>query len=237
MPSRDQQDLAGVTSRCCTSVRPIGLTRLFNAAAVYAATSTFLRGHDDSKQTIPVVGKGPQCVRDGSHLDMRKRICQNQAPPILQQSLLDRCLLVRRLDLEAPRLPSSSGSLKLPALGSDVGLAALEGTTKVLDGLPDVPLAPQQNSVGSGRSSESEGVESNGLTTGSGDSLSGSVGESECGNGEFGDFGQSLVVENGTDGNDGFGVVGVGVLGLLDDSGERDRGSVNLGQGQRHFSA
>jgi hypothetical protein len=135
---------------------------------------------------------------------------------------------VRRLDLETPGLPSSSGSLELPALGSNVRLASLEGTTKVLDGLPNVPLAPQQNSVGSGRSSESEGVESDSLTTSSGDSLSGSVGESESGNGEFGDFGQSLVVEDGTDGNDGFGVVRVGALGLLDDSGERDRGSVDL---------
>lgn len=133
-----------------------------------------------------------------------------------------------RLDLETPRLPSSTSSLELPALGSNVWLASLEGTTKVLDGLPDVPLAPQQNSVGSGRSSESEGVEGDGLTTGGGDSLSCGVGESEGGDGEFGDNGQSLVIEDGTDSDDGLGVVRVRVLGLLDDSGERERRSVDL---------
>ena len=83
-----------------------------------------------------------------------------------------------RLDLETPGCSSSTSSLELPSLGSDVWLTTLEGTTKVLDGLPDVPLAPQQNSVGTGRSSESESVEGNGLTTSGGDSLSGSVGES-----------------------------------------------------------
>ena len=133
-----------------------------------------------------------------------------------------------RLDLETPRLPSSTSSLKLPALASDVWLTSLEGSTKVLDGLPNVPLTPEENSVGTGRSSESESVESNSLTTGGGDSLSGRVGESESGDRELGALGQSLVVEDGTDGNDGLVTGWVGVLGLLDDSGEGERGSVDL---------
>lgn len=108
----------------------------------------------------------------------------------------------------------------------------------MLDGLPDVPLTPQQDSVGSSRSSESEGVEGDGLTTGSGDSLSGGVGESEGGDGEFGNNGQSLVIEDGTDSDDSLGVVGVRVLGLLDNSGEREGGSVDLKHGrQQRFSA
>jgi len=98
----------------------------------------------------------------------------------------------------------------------------------VLDGLPNVPLTPEENSVGTGRSSESESVESNSLTTGGGDSLSGRVGESESGDRELGALGQSLVVEDGTDGNDGLVTGWVGVLGLLDDSGEGERGSVDL---------
>ena len=98
----------------------------------------------------------------------------------------------------------------------------------MLDGLPNVPLTPEENSVGTGRSSESEGVESNSLTTGGGDSLSGRVGESESGDRELGALGQSFVVEDGTDGNDGLVTGWVGVLGLLDDSGEGERGSVDL---------
>ena len=98
----------------------------------------------------------------------------------------------------------------------------------MLDGLPNVPLTPEENSVGTGRSSESEGVESDGLTTGGGDSLSGRVGESESGDRELGALGQSLVVEDGTDGNDSLVTGWVGVLGLLDDSGEGERGSVDL---------
>lgn len=98
----------------------------------------------------------------------------------------------------------------------------------MLDGLPNVPLTPEENSVGTGRSSESESVESDSLTTGGGDSLSGRVGESESGDRELGALGQSLVVEDGTDGNDGLVTGWVGVLGLLDDSGEGERGSVDL---------
>lgn len=98
----------------------------------------------------------------------------------------------------------------------------------MLDGLPNVPLTPEENSVGTGRGSESESVESDSLTTGGGDSLSGRVGESESGDRELGALGQSLVVEDGTDGNDGLVTGWVGVLGLLDDSGEGERGSVDL---------
>ena len=98
----------------------------------------------------------------------------------------------------------------------------------MLDGLPNVPLTPEENSVGTSRSSESKSVESDSLTTGGGDSCSGSVGESESGNRELGDFGQSLVIEDGTYSDDGLVTGRVGVLGLLDDSGEGDGGSVDL---------
>jgi hypothetical protein len=133
-----------------------------------------------------------------------------------------------RLDLETPGLSSSSGSLELPALAGNVWLSTLEGTTKVLDGLPNVPLSSEEDSVGSSRSSESEGVESNALSAGGGDSLSGRVGESESGDRELGNFGESLVVEDGTDSDNGLVTGRVGVLGLLDNSGDREGGSVDL---------
>lgn len=98
----------------------------------------------------------------------------------------------------------------------------------MLNGLPNVPLTPEENSVGTSRSSESKSVEGDSLTTSCGDSCSGSVGESESGNRELGDFGQSLVVEDGTYSDDGLVTGRVRVLGLLDNSGEGDGGSVDL---------
>lgn len=98
----------------------------------------------------------------------------------------------------------------------------------MLDGLSDVSLSSEQDSVGTGRSSESELVQGQSLTTGSDNSFSGRGGEFEGGNGELGNLGESLVVEDGTDSDDGLGIVRVGSSGLLDDSGEGDWGSVDL---------
>jgi len=132
------------------------------------------------------------------------------------------------LDLETPRLSPSSGSLELPSLAGDVRLAALEGSTKVLDGLSDVPLSSEEDGVGSGRGSDGELVEGQGLTAGGNNSLSGRGGEFEGGDRELGDLGKSLVVEDGADNDNGLRVVRVGASGLLDNSGEGDGGSVDL---------
>ena len=132
------------------------------------------------------------------------------------------------LDLETPRLSPSTSPLELPALAGDVRLRALERSTEVLDGLTDVPLSSEEDSVGSGRGTERELVEGDGLTAGSDNSLTSRGGEFESGDGEFGDLRETLVVENGADGDDGLGVVRVGSSGLLDDAGDGDRGSVDL---------
>ena len=96
------------------------------------------------------------------------------------------------------------------------------------NGLSDVSLSSEEDSVGSGRGSEGELVEGESLTAGSDDSLTGRGGEFESGDGELRDLGESLVVEDGSDDDDSLGVVRVGSSGLLDNSGEGDRGSVDL---------
>jgi hypothetical protein len=98
----------------------------------------------------------------------------------------------------------------------------------VLDGLTDVPLAAEKDSVASGRGTERELIQGQSLTAGSGDALAGRGGESESGDRELGDDGETLVVEDRADNDDGLGVVGVGAVSLLDDSGEGDRRAVDL---------
>jgi hypothetical protein len=137
-------------------------------------------------------------------------------------------LLVGRLDLESLRLSPTTSPLELPALASDVRLTALERSTEVLDGLTNVPLSSEEDSVRTGRGTERELVEGDSLTAGSDNSLTSRGREFESGNGEFGDLWETLVVENGTDSDDGLGVVRVGSTGLLDNSGDGDRGSVDL---------
>jgi len=136
---------------------------------------------------------------------------------------------VGRLDLESLRTPSSTSLLELPALRSNERLSSLEGSTEVLDGLPDVPLSPQQNGVATGRSPQSELVQGQSLTTVGDDPVPGGSGEAQGGDGELADLGETLVVEDLSDNNDGLGTVGVLALGLLDDSRDGDRGSVDPG--------
>lgn len=98
----------------------------------------------------------------------------------------------------------------------------------MLDGLTDVPLTSEEDGVRTSRGTESELVEGQSLTTGSGDPLSGGCGESESGDSELGDNGETLVIEDRADNDDSLGSVLVRVGGLLDNSGEGNRGSVNL---------
>ena len=134
-----------------------------------------------------------------------------------------------RLDLEAPRLPPTTSTLKLPSLALNVRLAALEGSTEVLDGLTDVALATKENSVRAGGGAEGELVEGKSLTAGGDDALTSSGGETKSGNRELGDLGETLVVKDSADDNNSLGVVGVRATGLLDDAGEGDRRAVDLG--------
>lgn len=138
---------------------------------------------------------------------------------------------LRRVDGPKPtHLSSSSGLLELPSFALDVWLSALEWSTEVLDGLSVVPLSSEEDGVGSSGGSEGELVEGEGLTTGSDDPLSGRGGEFQSGDGDFGELWESLVVEDRSDNNNDLRVVRVRVLGLFDNSGEGDRGSVDLQQ-------
>lgn len=137
-----------------------------------------------------------------------------------------------RLDLETLGCSSTSSLFELPALGGNVRLSALEGTTEVPDGFSGVPPSSHQDSVGTSGGSESELVEGQGFTTVGDDSFPGGSSESQSGDGELGDNRESLVVQNGTDDDNSLGSVGVGALGFLDNSGDRDRRSVDLGHKQ-----
>lgn len=130
--------------------------------------------------------------------------------------------------VDRTNLSPTTGHLELPALAGNIRLTTLEGTAEVLNGLTDVPLTPEKDSVGTSRGTESKLVKSEGLTTGGGDTLPGSGRESKSGDRELGNLGETLVVEDGANDDDDLGVVGVRVLGLLDDSRERNGGSVDL---------
>lgn len=142
-----------------------------------------------------------------------------------------RRLLVGRLDLEAARRPATTSSLELAALGLDVGLAALEGATEVGDGLTDVALSTEEDSVGAGGGAEGELVEGDGLTAGGDDAGADRVGEAEGGDRELGDSLETLVVEDRADNDNSLRVVGVRAAGLLDNARDRDRRAVDLGCG------
>jgi len=139
---------------------------------------------------------------------------------------------VGRLDLETLRTPSTTGLLELPSLRSNVRLSSLEGSTEVLDGLPDVPLSPQQNGVATGRSPQSELVQGQDLSTVGDDSVPSRSGEGEGSDGELGNLGETLVVEDLSNNDDGLGVLGVLTLGLLDDTRDGNGGSVDPGHKQ-----
>lgn len=130
--------------------------------------------------------------------------------------------------VDRTNLSPTTGHLELPALAGNVRPTTLEGTTEVLNSLPNVPLTPEKDSVGTSRGTESKLVKSEGLTTSGSDALPGSGRESKSGDGELGNLGETLVVENGANDDNGLGVVGVRVLGLLNDSRERNGGSVDL---------
>lgn len=142
------------------------------------------------------------------------------------------------LDLETPGLPSSTTLLELPSVAANVRLLVLVGTeAKVPDGLPGILGTTEQDSVGSLGRSEGKLVEQQSLTTGGLDPLLGSLGESEGSDGELGQRGQSVVIGDGTNNNDGLGCLGAlgntaAVLGEVDQTRDRDGGSVDLAHKQ-----
>ena len=101
---------------------------------------------------------------------------------------------------------------------------------EVLDGLPGVPLAPEQDGVGTSGRTERELVEGDSLTTGLEDALLGGLGEAEGSDGQLGDLEETDVVGDGANNNDGLGVTVGSVGGLLEDAGEGNGRAVDLGE-------
>lgn len=75
------------------------------------------------------------------------------------------------------------------------------------DSLSDVPLSPQQNGVGTGRSPQSELVQGQSLTTVGDDPVPGGSGEAQGGNGELANLGETLVIEDLSDNDNGLGTL------------------------------
>lgn len=81
----------------------------------------------------------------------------------------------------------------------------LVGThAEVLNGLPRVPLAAEQDSVGASWSTKSELVKGKRFTTSLQDTLLGALGKAKGSNREFGDLHQADVICDGADLNNGF---------------------------------
>ncbi len=98
----------------------------------------------------------------------------------------------------------------------------------MLDSLAVVPFPPQKDDVRAGRSTNSELIESEAFTTRCDDALTSGSRESESSDGELGDLRETLVVKDGTDSDNGLGVLGVGVAGFFDDSRDGDRRAIDL---------
>lgn len=144
----------------------------------------------------------------------------------------------RSLDLETSRLPSSSTLLELPSLGSDERLLVLVWAhTKVSYRFSSILGSSEENSVATLGRSKSELVQGQTLSTSSDDALSSSLGESQGGNGELGEFLNSDVIGDGSNDDDGLGWRRTSwdttaVLGEVDQSRDRDGGLVDLAHEQ-----
>lgn len=100
----------------------------------------------------------------------------------------------------------------------------------MLDGLSGVLGTSEKEGVASSRSTESQLIESQDLSTGGDDARTSGSGEAEGRNAEFRDGQKTVVISDGTNNHDGLVVRLLG--GVRYDSGDRDRGSVDAGHKQ-----
>lgn len=119
-------------------------------------------------------------------------------------------------------------SIILPLLDlCSANLVLVRTEAEVLESLTAVLRSTEDQSVASGRSTESELVQGDGLTTGGGNSGTGSGSESKSGDGGLGESQKSVVIGDGTDDDDG------ALLALLVDvgnnAGQRNGRAVDLG--------
>ena len=100
------------------------------------------------------------------------------------------------------------------------------------DGLTGVPLAAEEEGVGTGRLAEGKLVEGEALSAGLFDAGARGAGEAERGDRELGEGLEASVVGDGADGDDGV-LVGVGLVRLADLAGDaRDRQGGGGGPGE-----
>lgn len=137
------------------------------------------------------------------------------------------------LNLETSRSSSTSGSLELSTVRKDSwGLVLVRTEAEVSDSLSGVSWASDDDGVLTLRSSDSQLVQGDSLTTSLDDSSLGRGGESQSSDGGLRDVQQSDVVGDGTNNDDGL-VSSTLLLQGRVDSGKRHRRSVDLGQEQR----
>ena len=101
---------------------------------------------------------------------------------------------------------------------------------EVLDGLPGVALAAEEDGVRASRRTKRELVEGEHLTTSLQDALLGGSRETEGRNRELGNLQKTNIVRHGADDDDDLRVTVRRVRGLLDDAGKGNRGTVDLGE-------
>jgi len=102
---------------------------------------------------------------------------------------------------------------------------------KVLDGLSGVLWSSQQESVASSRSTQSQLIQGQGLTTGGNDAGTGGSGEAESGNAELGNGQKTVVISDGTNDDDGL------VVGFLRGVGDNTREGDGRAVDARHEEA
>lgn len=101
---------------------------------------------------------------------------------------------------------------------------------EVLNGLPGVPLAAEQDGVRAGGCAHGELVEGEDLAAGLEDALLGRRGEAEGGDRDLGHLNQAHIIGDGADDDDDLRLALASAARLLEDAGEGDGGAVDLGE-------
>ena len=96
----------------------------------------------------------------------------------------------------------------------------------MLDGLTGVLGTTEKDSVGTSGSTESKLIKGEDFTTSLQNASLSGLGEAKSSDRELGDFQKTRVVSDGTDNNNGLTLL---LLGVADDAGDRDRGTVDAG--------
>ena len=103
---------------------------------------------------------------------------------------------------------------------------------EVLDGLTSVPLAAEQDGVRTSGGAERQLVEGQDLTASLQNALLGRLGEAEGGNSELGHLQKADIIGHSADSDDDLGVTVGCVRSLLDNPGEGNGRTVDLGEEQ-----